>query len=365
MTAKPPFRADHVGSLLRPEALHEARARAARGELPAEELRRVEDAAIRDAVKLQESIELQSITDGEFRRAWWHIDFLCGFEGVGMAEESYAVKFSGTEQPRTMQVTGPIRRTRPIMVDHFTFLKGVTSRTPKFCIPSPAMLHMRGRRASIDAVYPDKDRFWADLTAGYREEIRDLAAAGCTYLQIDDTTVSSLCDERIRAQVRSTGDDPDQLQVTYARAINEALRDRPAGMTIAMHTCRGNFMSTWMASGGYDPVADTVFNQVKVDAFFLEYDTERAGGFEPLRFMPRGKKVVLGLVSSKFAALESKDDLKRRIEAASRYVPMDDLCLSPQCGFSSTHHGNKITIDDERRKLELVRDVAREVWGTA
>jgi len=363
MPAKPPFRADHVGSLLRPQELHEARARAERGEISAQALKDVEDRAIRDVVKFQESVGLQSITDGEFRRGWWHLDFLCGFEGVELHREAYAVKFSGTEQPLTMRLTGPIRRAHPIMVDHFTFLKNATSRTAKFCIPSPAMLHLRGQHASIRAVYPDLDRFWADLTAAYREEIRALGAAGCTYLQIDDTSVSNLCDERIRAQMRADGDDPDRLPAMYARAINEALRDRPAGMTVTMHTCRGNFISTWMASGGYDPVAETVFNQIQVDGFFLEYDTERAGSFEPLRFMPRGKKVVLGLVSSKFPELESKDALKRRIEAASRYVPLEELCLSPQCGFSSTHHGNKITVDDQRRKLELVVEVAREVWG--
>jgi 5-methyltetrahydropteroyltriglutamate--homocysteine methyltransferase len=244
------------------------------------------------------------------------------------------------------------------MVDHFRFLQSITRRTAKFCMPSPAMLHLRGRRSSINATYPDIEQFWSDLTEGYRLEIRELAAAGCTYLQIDDTSVSMLCDERIRQQTRALGDDPDKLPAIYAKAVNAALRDRPNGMTVAMHTCRGNFQSTWMASGGYEPVAETVFNQAGVDAFFLEYDSERAGGFEP-----RGKKVVLGLVSSKFPALESKEDLKRRIDAAAKYVPLEDLCLSPQCGFASTHHGNKLSVDDERHKLELVRDVARDIWG--
>jgi 5-methyltetrahydropteroyltriglutamate--homocysteine methyltransferase len=365
MPARPPFRADHVGSLLRPPELHAARERAGRGELSAQGLKEVEDRAIREVVKLQESIGLEAVTDGEFRRGWWHIDFLTGFDGVEIAAEPYAVKFTGSEQPLTMHLTRRIRRTRPIMVDHFAFLRSVTTRTAKFCIPSPAMLHLRGRRSSMLQIYPEVEQFWADLTAGYREEIRDLAAAGCTYLQIDDTSVAMLCDEQIRAQTRRLGDDPDKLPAVYARAVNEALRERPPGMTVAMHTCRGNFQSTWMASGGYDPVAETVFNQMGVDAFFLEYDTERAGGFAPLRFMPRGKKVVLGLVSSKVPELESKDDLKRRIEAAAKYVPLEDLSLSPQCGFSSTHHGNRITVDDEKRKLELVRDVAREVWGNA
>jgi 5-methyltetrahydropteroyltriglutamate--homocysteine methyltransferase len=362
--ARPPFRADHVGSLLRPTELHAARARAARGEIDRTALRAVEDRCIRDAVALQESVGLQSITDGEFRRDWWHIDFLRGFDGVETSTQSFGVKFEGAdEQPPLMRVTGKIRRTKPSMLDHFTFLKNATTRAAKFCLPSPVMLHARGDRPTLTATYPDLAEFWADLTAAYREEIRGLCQAGCRYLQIDDTTVAMMCDPKVREQVRKLGDDPDRLPALYADAVNAVVRDVPKDVTVAIHTCRGNFKSTWMASGGYDVTAETVFTRLNVHAFFLEYDTERAGGFEPLRFVPKGKKVVLGLISSKVAPLETKDALKRRIDAAAKYVPLENLCLSPQCGFSSTHHGNTITADDQRRKLALTVEVAREVWG--
>jgi 5-methyltetrahydropteroyltriglutamate--homocysteine methyltransferase len=362
--ARPPFRADHVGSLLRPPELQTARARAARGEIDRAALRAVEDQAIRGAVALQESVGLQSITDGEFRRDWWHIDFLRGFDGVETSTQSFGVKFEGAdEQPPLMKVTGKIRRTKPSMLDHFTFLKSATSRTPKFCLPSPVMLHARGDRPTLSATYPNLDEFWSDLTGAYRDEIRALCQAGCTYLQIDDTTVAMMCDPKVRDQVRTLGDDPDRLPGLYADQVNAAIRDIPRDVTVAIHTCRGNFKSTWMASGGYDPVAETVFTRLNVHAFFLEYDTDRAGGFEPLRFVPKGKKVVLGLISSKVPTLESKDTLKRRIEAAAKYVPLENLCLSPQCGFSSTHHGNKITVEDQKRKLGLALEVARDVWG--
>ena len=365
VVARPPFRADHVGSLLRPPELQTARARAARGEIDRAALRAVEDQAIRGAVALQESVGLQSITDGEFRRDWWHIDFLRGFDGVETSTQSFGVKFQGAdEQPPLMKVTGKIRRTRPSMLDHFTFLKAATTRTAKFCLPSPVMLHARGDRPTLHATYPNLDEFWSDLTAAYRDEIRALCQAGCTYLQIDDTTVAMMCDPKVREQVRALGDDPERLPGLYADQVNAAIRDVPRDVTVAIHTCRGNFKSTWMASGGYDPVAETVFTRLNVGAFFLEYDTDRAGGFEPLRFVPKGKKVVLGLISSKVPALESKDSLKRRIESAAKYVPLENLCLSPQCGFSSTHHGNKITVDDQKRKLALALDVAREVWGS-
>jgi len=362
--ARPPFRADHVGSLLRPAELQHARARAARGEIDRAALRTVEDQSIRGAIALQESVGLQSITDGEFRRDWWHIDFLRGFDGVETSTQSFGVKFEGAdEQPPLMKVTGKIRRTKPSMLDHFTFLKAATTRTAKFCLPSPVMLHARGDRPTLQTTYPDLGEFWADLTAAYREEIRALRQAGCTYLQIDDTTVAMMCDPKVRAQVKKLGDDPDRLPATYADVVNAVLRDVPRDVTVAIHTCRGNFKSTWMASGGYDPVAETVFTRLNVNAFFLEYDTDRAGGFEPLRFVPKGKTVVLGLISSKVPELERKDDLKRRIETAAKYVPLENLCLSPQCGFSSTHHGNKITVDDQRRKLGLALEVARDVWG--
>jgi 5-methyltetrahydropteroyltriglutamate--homocysteine methyltransferase len=364
IAARPPFRADHVGSLLRPPELQNARARAARGEIDRAALRAAEDQAIRGAVALQEAVGLQSITDGEFRRDWWHIDFLRGFDGVATSTQSFGVNFVGAdEQPPLMKVTGRIRRTRPSMLDHFTFLRSATTRTAKFCLPSPVMLHARGDRPTLKATYPDLDEFWSDLTRAYREEIGALCQAGCTYLQIDDTTVAMMCDPNVRERVTTLGDDAARLPALYADQVNAAIRDVPRDVTVAIHTCRGNFKSTWMASGGYDPVAETVFTRLNVQAFFLEYDSDRAGGFEPLRFVPKGKKVVLGLISSKVPTLEAKDDLKRRIEAAAKYVPLENLCLSPQCGFSSTHHGNKVTVDDQKRKLGLVVEVARDVWG--
>ena len=365
-TTKPPFRADHVGSLLRPPELHAARAQAREGKLDAAGLKAVEDQCIRDVIRFQESTGIPSITDGEFRRGWWHIDFLCGFDGVETTQSDYgsAAFKNADEQPPFMKVTRKLGRSKPIMVDHFTFVKANTTKgTPKFCMPSPAMLHLRGDRASMDQTYPDKEQFWADLCAGYQAEIRDLYAAGCRYLQVDDTSIATLCDPAAREARRKVGDDPDQMPAIYARALNMAIAGRPADMTVSVHTCRGNFKSTFMATGGYDAVAETVFTQIETDGFFLEYDDARSGGFEPLRFMPKGRKVVLGLVSSKLPALESKDNLKRRIEEATKYVDLQNLCLSPQCGFASTHHGNKMTLDDQRRKLELVVEVANEVWG--
>ncbi len=336
----PPFRADHVGSLLRPA--------------------RVTPDAIREVVAQQEAIGLQSITDGEFSRQWWHLDFLSRLEGVTLRENP-GPKFGGTEeQPPIPTVTGKLRYSRPIMVEDFRFLKSLTRRTPKFTIPSPSMLHLRAGRKGI--AYDDMDEFWADAAAAYRAAIAAFAAAGCTYLQLDDVAFAYLCDRKIRDTSRKNGDDPDALPARYARTIREALKDKPAGMTIAMHTCRGNFKSAWVAEGGYEPVAEAMFSS-GVDAFFMEFDTDRAGGFEPLRFVPKGKTVVLGLVSSKTAQLESKDSIKKRIDQAARYLPLEDLCLSPQCGFSSTHHGNNLTPDEQWRKLSLVVEVASEVWN--
>jgi 5-methyltetrahydropteroyltriglutamate--homocysteine methyltransferase len=362
----PPFRADHVGSLLRPVELHEARAKAKRGEMSAEALRALQDKHIREAVAKQESVGVQAVTDGEFRRDWWHIDFIHGFDGVELAAgDAYGdAKFKNTEeQPPFMMVKGKIRRTKPSMLEHFKFLKSVAKRTPKFTMPSPAMLHARGDRDSLKKTYPDLDEFWSDLTRAYREEIADLYRAGCRYLQIDDTTIAMMGDPKVQENFRKLGDDPKKDNAMYADAVNAAIRDVPDDMTVAIHTCRGNFKSTWLASGSYDYVAETVFSRLNVDAFFLEYDTDRAGGFEPLRFVPKGKIVVLGLVSSKVPELEEKDDLKRRIDAAAKYVPLENLCLSPQCGFSSTHHGNKLTADDQWRKLGLVLEVSKSVWG--
>ena len=363
----PPFRADHVGSLLRPAELHEARAKAKRGEMSAEALGALQDKHIREVVAKQESVGMQLVTDGEFRRDWWHIDFIHGFDGVELAAgDAYGdAKFKNTEeQPPFMTVKSRIRRSKPSMLEHFKFLKSVAKRTPKFTMPSPAMLHARGDRASLRKTYPDLDEFWADLTQAYREEIADLYQAGCRYLQIDDTTIAMWGDPKVQEQFRKLGDDPKRDAAMYADAVNAAIRDVPEDMTVAIHTCRGNFKSTWLASGAYaDFVAERVFTGLDVDAFFLEYDTERAGGFEPLRYVPKGKTVVLGLVSSKVPELEKKDDLRRRIDAAAKFVPLENLCLSPQCGFSSTHHGNKLTADDQWRKLGLVLEVSKSVWG--
>lgn len=363
---RPPFRADHVGSLLRPAELAEARAKARRGEITSEQLRALQDKHIREVVAKQESVGMQVVTDGEFRRDWWHIDFIHGFDGVELATgDAYGeAKFKNTEeQPPFMIIAGKIRRTKPSMLEHFKFLKSLTKQTPKFTMPSPAMLHARGDRASLKKVYPDVNEFWADLTQAYREEIADLYKAGCRYLQIDDTTIAMMGDPKVQENFRKLGDDPKKDNAMYADAVNAAIRDVPDDMTVAIHTCRGNFKSTWLASGSYDYVAETVFSRLEVDAFFLEYDTDRAGGFEPLRHVPKGKMVVLGLVSSKVPELENKDDLKRRIEAAAKVVPLENLCLSPQCGFSSTHHGNKLTADDQWRKLGLVLEVSKSVWG--
>ncbi|HKC31732.1 MAG TPA: 5-methyltetrahydropteroyltriglutamate--homocysteine S-methyltransferase [Burkholderiales bacterium] len=361
---KPPFRADHVGSLLRPQELHAARAGHKKGEIDHAALRAVEDKCIKEAVKLQEDVGLQAVTDGEFRRDWWHIDFIHGFDGIDLTVNKYAKFQASDEQPPFFKLTGKIRRSKPSMLDHFKFLKSVVKKgIPKFTMPSPAMLHARSDREALKEVYPDLDEFWADLTRAYREEIRDLYQAGCRYLQIDDTTIAMMGDPKVQEQFRQLGDEPKKDTAMYADAVNAAIRDVPDDMTVAIHTCRGNFKSTWLASGSYDFVAQTAFSRLDVDGFFLEYDTERAGGFEPLRYVPKGKKVVLGLVSSKFPELEKKAELMRRIEAASKYVPLDNLCLSPQCGFSSTHHGNNLTEQQEVAKLKLCIDVAREVWG--
>ncbi len=371
MLDRPPYRADHVGSLLRPPALHAARARRRNGEISAAELRAVEDASIRDAVALQERIGLQAVTDGEHRRTWFHVDFLEQIGGVTAALTGYEIKFRGAGKdvnaaPPVLSVTGRLERKQGITTADFAFLKSVTTRTPKLCIPSPSMLHFRGGRGGIDkAAYPDLDEFFADLARIYREEIADLAKLGCTYLQLDDTNLAYLCDPAHRERVRSIGEDPEALPAVYAKLVSEAVRDRPPGMTVCMHLCRGNYRSAWAAEGGYDPVAEVLFNRIDVDGFFLEYDDVRSGGFEPLKYVPKGKTVVLGLVSSKTPALESAADVKRRIDEAARYVDLDQLALSPQCGFSSTEHGNDLTVADEEAKLRLVVEVARDVWGSA
>ncbi len=365
---KPPFRADHVGSLLRPPQLKEAREKRKQGELSEQQLRDVEDRCIRAAIAMQEAAGLESITDGEFRRAFWHVDFLTGFEGIAATQGQYALKFHGeggteSETRSMMVVQGKVRRTKPVMVDHFRFLKSNTGKTPKLCIPAPTYLHMRGGRKVVnERAYPDVEEFWSDITRAYRQEISDLAAAGLEYLQIDDVSFACLCDESIRAQVKRDGEDPAKLPPKYAAVISGLLKNRPKSLGVTMHTCRGNHASMWMAEGGYDAVAEAVF-QTAVDGFFLEYDTARAGGFEPLRFVPKGKKVVLGLISTKKPQLEDRGMLRRRVDEAARYVPLENLCLSPQCGFASSEVGNKLTEDDQRRKLELVAETAREIWG--
>ena len=349
----PPFRADQVGSLLRPRGLAEARKRKDVS---------FQQQAIRDVVAKQEALGLDSITDGEFSRDWWHLDFLSQLEGVSL-KENPGPKFGGTaEQPPMPVVTGKLRYAKAIMVGDFLFLKSLTRKTAKFTIPSPSMLHLRAGRAGISwETYPDMQAFWHDAAAAYRDAIAAFADAGCTYLQLDDVAFAYLCDPKIRDNCRRNGDDPDALPRLYAQTINRALEGRPDGMTITMHTCRGNFKSAWVAEGGYEPVAQAMFS-CDLDGFFMEFDSARAGGFEPLRLLPKGKKVVLGLVSSKTGALEDKGELKRKIEEAAKYVPLEDLCLSPQCGFSSTHHGNQLTEDEQWKKLGRVLDVAREVW---
>jgi 5-methyltetrahydropteroyltriglutamate--homocysteine methyltransferase len=366
--ATPPFRADHVGSLLRPPELKQAREAFKAGRISREKLAEVEDASIKKAIALQEAAGLQSVTDGEFRRAFWHVDFLTGFDGIAATQGQYALKFHGeggaeSETRSMMVVDGKVRRSRPIAVQSFGFLKNNTKRTAKLCIPAPTYLHMRGGRKVVnEKAYPDVEEFWRDIALAYRQEIAELAKAGLEYLQIDDVSFACLCDEGIRAQVRRDGEDPAGLPARYVQVINSLIGERPRSLSVTLHTCRGNHASMWMAEGGYDAVAEAVF-QTQVDGFFLEYDTVRAGGFEPLRFVPKGKKVVLGLVSTKTPVLESRDLLRKRVAAAARHVPLENLCLSPQCGFASSEVGNQLTVDDQKRKLELVVETAREIWG--
>ena len=365
-----PFRADHVGSLLRPPVLLAARERHRAGSIDTAALRAVEDDAIRAVVKMQEEAGLRSITDGELRRTFFHVDFLEQLAGV-VTKGSVTVKFHNRAgdvdfAPPVMNVTGKVRHVRPIQRDDFAFLASVTSRTPKVSIPSPTMLHFRGGRAAISAaVYPDLELFFADVATAYRAELASLAAAGCRYLQLDDTNLAYLCDVEMRRGVKARGDDPDELPRRYARLINAAIAGRPAGLKVCIHLCRGNFKSAWVAEGGYEPVAEVLFNELDVDGYFLEYDDARSGDFAPLRFVPPGKRVVLGLVSSKVAALENPDALARRIDEAARIVPLDQLALSPQCGFSSTVDGNDITPAVQAAKLRLVVETAQRVWGTS
>src|SRR5580698_5945196 len=369
--AKPPFRADHVGSLIRPDALINARRAAEKGDIGAAELRRIQEDAIRGVVRMQEEIGLKLVTDGEFNRHSWQRDFLLKIGNVKNMPSRLTVRFHSAagardHTPPSLQVAGRLSRPEGIFVDDFKFLVAVAKATPKITIPSPTIVHFRGGRDAIDAeAYPEMDAFYDDLAEVYRAEIRDLADAGCRYLQIDEVNLAYLCDPELRRQVANIGEDPATLPKTYARLLNAVLAGKPADMTVCMHLCRGNFAGAWIAEGGYEPIADLLFNAIGVDGYFLEYDSERAGGFAPLRFLPKGKIAVLGLVTTKSPRLETKDDLKRRIDEASRYAPIEQLALSPQCGFSSGIGGNAMTVGNEIAKLKLVVETAREVWGTA
>jgi 5-methyltetrahydropteroyltriglutamate--homocysteine methyltransferase len=372
-TAAPhlPARYDHVGSFLRPKYLLEAREQKAKGTITAEQLRKVEDQAITEIVKFQEDVGLKSITDGEFRRTYFHIDFLDKLGGVKTDIPVTFIKPDGSQElaPPVMKVVGKVTHAQAIQLADFEYLKSQVSagNTPKVTIPSPTMLHFRGGRAGISRQhYPELDpEFYQDVANAYGDELRSLAAAGCTYVQMDDTNLAYLCDEKMREAAHQRGDDPNELPHRYAKFVNLVVAQKPAGMTLAMHLCRGNFKSTHAASGNYEPVAEALLQEMNLDAYFMEYDDSRSGDFKPLRFLPKGKTVVLGLVTTKFGTLEDKDDLKRRIEAAAHYAPLDQLALSPQCGFSSTVHGNDIAVEAQRAKLRLVIETAQEVWGSS
>ena len=368
-----PFRADHVGSLLRPTELLQARQRRERNEISDAGLHAVEDRCIRDVVKMQEDIGLQAVTDGEYRRKLWNVDFVKKFEGVvvkeGLAQEA-GKSFQGGDanlqrSPTRFEVTGKLKRVREHEIENFKFTQSVSKVTAKLSIPSPSVLHFRGGRGGVSpAAYPQMSEFFTDLARVYREEIQALAEAGCTYLQIDDTNLAYLCDPKMREGARKIGEDPDRLPTLYANLINECIKDRPANMVVCTHLCRGNFASAWVAEGGYDPVAEVLFNELKVDGYFLEFDSPRAGNFAPLRYLPKGKRLMLGLVTTKTGQLEDATELKRRIDEAAKIAPLDQLGIAPQCGFSSTVLGNKLTVDEQTAKLKLVVDVARDVWGT-
>ena len=362
------FRADHVGSFLRPHGLLDAREHFFKAkDISAEQLRAAEDAAIREVVKFQQNLGFKVITDGEYRREFFHIDFLTQLGGVtergGMSIKFHKADGELDYAPPALKIEGRIHHPRDIQLRDFEFLKSITPYVIKVPIPSPTMLHFRGGTTAVRAVYPDMEEFFADVAAAYRAEIASLAAAGCTYVQLDDTNLAYLCDTRQREAARARGDDPDKLPLRYAKLVNDSLRERPANMTIGIHLCRGNFRSHWAAEGGYEPVAEVLFNEFDVDAYLLEYDDARSGDFAPLRHVPKGKLVVMGLVSTKLGELEPKDDIKRRIDAAACYMPLEQMCLSPQCGFSSTVHGNDVAVEQQAAKCRLVIETAEEVWG--
>jgi 5-methyltetrahydropteroyltriglutamate--homocysteine methyltransferase len=362
----PPFRADHVGSLLRPASLKEARARRECGQIADDDLRDAENIAIERIIARQHEIGLRSATDGEFRRAMWHFDFLEHLDGVESFRSDHGIAFKGgiETQARGLRVTGKIGFSSHPMLEHFRFLRDRTAAMPKMTIPSPSVLHFRGgRRAVSRDIYPEMEDFYRDLALAYRGAVQAFADAGCRYLQLDEVNLAYLCDAEQRQLLTERGDDPERLPAIYAQMINTAIEARPADMTITMHLCRGNFRSSWIAQGGYEPVAEILFNQIGVDAYFMEFDTERAGGFEPLRLVPKNKTVVLGLVTSKSGALESVEELERRIDSAARFVGMDQLCLSPQCGFASTEEGNVLSEEEQWAKLARIVEVAGKVWG--
>jgi 5-methyltetrahydropteroyltriglutamate--homocysteine methyltransferase len=362
---KPPFRADHVGSLLRPAALKAARERRAKGEISAAELKAVEDREIKDVIKKQEAAGLQSISDGEFRRSWWHLDFLWGLDGVERHVMDTGIAFAAvTTRNEGVKVTGKIGFSSHPMIEHFKFLKANTARTPKMTIPAPSALYGRPVGTPIDkSVYPTLDKFFDDLGQAYKKAVRAFADAGCRYLQLDEVFIAMLCDEKYRRQMKDRGDDPEALGAIYGDLINVAISDIPSDMTVTMHLCRGNYKSTFMGSGGYEAMQEVLFDRIKVHGYFMEYDTARAGGFEPLKRLHKDRLAVLGLVTTKTGSLESKDAIKRRIEEAAKFTDLDRLCLSPQCGFASTEEGNTLAEDDEWAKLTMIGEVAREVWG--
>jgi 5-methyltetrahydropteroyltriglutamate--homocysteine methyltransferase len=361
----PPFRADHVGSLLRPAALKEARAKFAAGAIDAAALKAVEDREIERAIKQQQEIGLKLATDGEFRRSWWHFDFYKGLEGVEMVQAAEGIHFAGVDtKPETVRVTGKLGFSTHPHVEHFRFLKAHCQVTPKMTIPAPSTLHFRQGRQSISReVYPELGAYFDDVALAYQKAIRAFYDAGCRYLQLDDTAWAMICDPKQREDSKKRGDDPDSLPREYARMTNKALEAKPADMVITMHSCRGNFRSTFIASGGYEFVAGELFGKVNIDGYFLEFDTERAGGFDVLRHLKGNKQVVLGLVTSKSGTLEKKDDIKRRIDEATKYVPLEQLCLSPQCGFASTEEGNVLAEEEQWAKLRMIVELANEVWG--
>ncbi len=365
MRAQPPFRADHVGSLLRPAALKQARARRAKKEIDAAALKAIEDREIERVIQRQEEVGLQSITDGEFRRSWWHLDFLWGLDGIEKHVMDSGVAFAAvTTRNEGLKVTGKIGFSNHPMLEHFKFVKAHTSRTPKITIPAPSALYGRPAVPPIDrAIYPDLELMFADLGQAYKKAVRAFADAGCRYLQLDEVFIAMLCDEKYRAQMTARGDDPERLGPLYADLINTAMSDIPADMRITMHLCRGNYKSTFMGAGGYDAEAEVLFNRIKAHGYFMEYDSERAGSFEPLRLLPKDRQVVLGLVTTKTGRLESKDAIKRRIDEAAKFASLDQLCLSPQCGFASTEEGNTLAEEEQWAKLCLIVEVAQEVWG--